>query len=143
MPVQKRTLMWVALVGALLIMGYWAARPTPQARAATAIQSPTGAGPAVDSAASGKTFAVRIAAPGARQAQSVFRVTENDDVTIHVFSEQSGTVMLHGLTDSVAVTRNGETTVHFRATHTGRFPLHLHGEGGSHIELAALEILPR
>lgn len=143
MPVPKRSLTWVALVAALLIMGYWLAKPTPQARAAATILSATAVAPAVDAATSSKTFAVRIAAPGAQQEQPVFQITENDDVTIRVLSEQTGTVMLHGLTDSVAVARIGEALVHFKAIHTGRFPMHLHGESGSHVELAVIEILPR
>lgn len=143
MSVPKRSLTWVASVAALLIMGYWLAKPMPHAGAAATIPPSMAVAPAVDAAASGKTFTVRIAAPGAQQEQPVFQITENDDITIRVLSEQTGTVMLHGLTDSVVVARNGEALVHFKAIHTGRFPLHLHGESGSHVELAVMEILPR
>lgn len=143
MLVSMRTFMWVAMVAALLTIGYWLAKPTHQAWPASQAQVATPAAPATEQTALRKTFTVRIAAPGARQTQSVFRVIENDEVTIHVFSDQSGTLMLHGFTDAVAVARNGEVEVHFKAIHTGRFPLHLHGEGGSHVELAAIEILPR
>lgn len=143
MLVSMRTFMLVAMVAVLLTIGYWMAKPTQQAWPASTTQAATPAAQAAEQTALRKTFTVRIAAPGAKQTQSVFRVTENDDVTIKVFSEQSGTLMLHGFTDSVTVARNGEVEVRFKATHTGRFPLHLHGEGGSHIELAAIEILPR
>ncbi len=132
MVFSMRTVMWVAMVGVLLTGGYWLARPAPQARPAVPAQG-----------AVLKQYAVRIAAKDVQAAQPVFRVNENDEVAIQVTSDQAGTLMLHGYTDGIAIARDGAATVRFKAVHTGRFPLHLHGEGGSHVELAMVEIMPR
>ena len=138
MSVSKRALTWTAAVGVVLIAGYWLAKPAPQARPPATIQSSTAAAPAA-----GESFVVHVAAAGEPQEQSVFRVTQDDEVAIRVISKQTGTLMLHGVTDNLALEENGETTLRFKATHTGRFPLHLHGKDNSHTELAAVEIMPK
>jgi hypothetical protein len=135
---SMRTVMWVAIVGVLLTWGYWLAKPISQAQPSTQVQ-----GQGVILSAPLKQFSVEVGATDAKSAQPVFRVTENDEVAIRVTSDQAGTLTLHGYTDGVAVTKKGVATVRIKATHTGRFPLHLHGEGGSHLEIATIEILPK
>ena len=133
-----RTVLWGGFSLVLLAGGYLVARPKPAL--------PQGA-PAIEQGAASamplKTFSLRVASKNGAPASPVFRVGERDEVEIDVKSDQAGLLMLHGYSDGVPVAKDGEAKIRFTATHTGRFPLHMHAAAGSHLELATLEVLPR
>ncbi|MBB1631951.1 hypothetical protein [Cupriavidus sp. UME77] len=64
-------------------------------------------------------------------------------MTIRATSAQGGVLMIHGYTPTgIPVAQAQPATLVFAAVHAGRYALHLHGDDGSHREVAALEILP-
>lgn len=66
----------------------------------------------------------------------------NDVVRVTVSSPHAGQIAVHGLLDPQRVDENGSVTIQFRAIYSGRFPIHFHGDDGSHIEIAAVDVLP-
>jgi hypothetical protein len=63
-----------------------------------------------------------------------------DVVKLTVFSDQAGAAGVHGLSTIEAIHPWEAVAIRFRAIHSGRFPLHFHGTGGSHFELMAVNV---
>jgi heme/copper-type cytochrome/quinol oxidase subunit 2 len=71
------------------------------------------------------------------------KAKEGDKITIVITSTRSGTLEVHGYNRRIAVTPGAEVKLTFKADYAGRFPIHLHAGDGKHIEVTALEIMPR
>jgi hypothetical protein len=69
-------------------------------------------------------------------------VHQRDVVRVSVASPRDGAVTVHGLSDLQPISADGHVTFEFRAIYSGRFPVHFHGMDGSHIEIAAFEVMP-
>ena len=69
-------------------------------------------------------------------------VRQGEVIEFSVTSTRPGAVVVHGLLEPHSVVLNGQVVVAFRAIYTGRFPLHFHGDDGSHVELIALNVMP-
>jgi hypothetical protein len=69
-------------------------------------------------------------------------IKQGDVVEFVMTSRRPGAVVVHGLTDEHRVAANQQTSLQFRAIYSGRFPLHFHGDDGSHFELMALDVMP-
>lgn len=73
----------------------------------------------------------------------VFSVTQGDAVTLRITTDRAGSVHVHAYKKEVVLRPDGEVTLTLTTHHAGRYPVHLHGEDGSHLEVAALEVHPR
>ena len=73
----------------------------------------------------------------------VIRVKQGDRVRLSVTSDRSGALEVHGYHEEAHVEPGNKTTLSFVAAKTGRFPIDLHGPDRAHMELGALEVLPR
>lgn len=67
---------------------------------------------------------------------------QGDVVRVAVASPREGGVAVHGLLDVRPVHAGQKISVEFRAIYSGRFPVHFHGDDGSHVPIAAVEVLP-
>lgn len=70
------------------------------------------------------------------------RARKNEVIEFVVSSARPGSVAVHGLLENRPVVVGGELRVAIRTVYTGRFPLHFHGDDGSHFEIAAIEVRP-
>lgn len=137
---STRTFLAAAVAINLALVGYFIMRPQPAGITRTLSSS----GSLDADKAPGRRYEVLAARAGDGGARlPVLRAAQGDEVQIEVTSDEAGALMLHGYTDPVQVSQNGKATIRLVATITGRFPLHVHGHGGSHRELAYLEIEPR
>jgi len=73
----------------------------------------------------------------------VIRVNKDDQVTLQITSDRVGHLEVHGYRKEVQVAPGTTATLSFAAVRTGRFPIDLHGSDGAHVEVTALEVLPR
>ena len=71
---------------------------------------------------------------------AAYSIVKGDVVEFAVSSPRAGALAVHGLFDPRPVAPGDVVKVAFRAIYTGRFPLHFHGDDGSHFEIAALEV---
>jgi hypothetical protein len=86
---------------------------------------------------------IRISmAPGSNAAPGVWRLRKNEAVDFRISVPHDGMLAIHGYTNDVPVAANRELSLPLTLTHTGRFPMHVHGSDGQHLEIAVLEILP-
>ena len=148
-PARRRALVWAAVFG-LASVGLAAAFvPTRDDRgdAATAAFCLPAPQAALVTAADRRDERYDARVPktnppeGIPQAES-HPVTQGDVVEFEVTSGRPGTIAVHGFTDLQPVVVGGVATIAFRTIYSGRFPLHFHGTDGSHIEIAALEVMP-
>ena len=96
-----------------------------------------------NSAASPGTFAITIGKAHSPAPSDVIRVNKDDQVTLSITSDRAGHVEVHGYKKEVEVEPGTTATLSFIAEHTGRFPIDLHGSDGAHVEVTALEVMPR
>jgi hypothetical protein len=68
---------------------------------------------------------------------------KDDPVTLSVTTDRAGMLEVHGYRKEVTVQPGTTGTLSFVATRTGRFPIDLHASDGEHIEVTALEVMPR
>lgn len=73
----------------------------------------------------------------------VFTARQGDAVTLRITTDRAGSVHVHAYQKEVVLRPDGEVTLTLTTPHAGRYPVHLHGEDGSHLEVAALEVHPR
>jgi hypothetical protein len=73
----------------------------------------------------------------------VIRVSKDDPVTLSVTTDRPGNLEVHGYRKEVKVQPGTTGTLSFVANMTGRFPIDLHASDGEHIEVTALEVMPR
>jgi len=67
---------------------------------------------------------------------------QGEVVRVSVRSPRDGAVTVHGLSELHPLAAGEHLTFEFRAIYSGRFPVHFHGMDGSHIEIAAFEVMP-
>jgi FtsP/CotA-like multicopper oxidase with cupredoxin domain len=119
--------------------------PAPAAGAAspaTSDAAPTSAAPASDAAAPG-TFAIVIDKAHPPAPSDVIRVTQGDRVTLSITSDRAGHLEVHGYKQEVNVEPGTPATLSFAAIRSGRFPIDLHATDGAHVEVSALEVMPK
>jgi hypothetical protein len=96
------------------------------------------------------TFSLRIERGQVPKAMRVIRVKEGDFVRLLVSTDRTAILHLHGYDIERQVKPGTVTEFAFKAYATGRFPIHLHGEGAhsgasAHEEapLVYIEVYPR
>jgi hypothetical protein len=70
----------------------------------------------------------------------VYALAKDDVVQLDVSSPRPGGVAMHGILETHRLRVGGVVSVEVRVKYTGRFPLHFHGDDGSHIEVAVFEV---
>lgn len=111
------------------------ASPGTLAIAAASAKSSTAAAPG--------TFAIVISKAHPPAPSDVIRVSKDDLVTLSVTSDRAGHLEVHGYRKEVTLEPGTTATLSFAAVRTGRFPIDLHASDGAHVEVSALEVLPR
>jgi hypothetical protein len=112
---------------------------TPSAGAPT-VAAPPAAAPPEEAPKNAYAIAIRNGRP---QAPDVIRVREGDRVTLTIATDRAGTLEVHGYREEVKLEANTQGTLAFVATKSGRFGIDMHERSGGHIEVTALEVLPK
>ena len=89
------------------------------------------------------TFSIVISKAHPPAPSDVIRVHKDDQVTLSITSDRAGHLEVHGYRKEVQLAPGTTITMSFAAARTGRFPIDLHGSDGAHVEVTALEVLPR
>jgi len=79
--------------------------------------------------------------PGQGEAPS-FAVARGDILQVRVDAPRGGLVAVHGILEEHRVKVDDAIHVKLQARYSGRFPLHFHGDDGSHFEVAVFEVAP-
>jgi len=90
-----------------------------------------------------RTFTIVIDKAHPPSPSAVIRVAKDDPVTLTITSDRAGHVEVHGYDEDVAVAPGRTATLSFTATRSGRFLIDLHAQDGAHLEVTALEVMPR
>ena len=102
---------------------------------------------AVSSEAAQITIDIRIENGRVPQSQRVIRVKQGDEVQLRWSSDRPLSLHLHGYEIETRVTPGAAAAMSFTARATGRFPIHVHAEGSSHLHdeqpLVRIEVYPR
>jgi hypothetical protein len=77
--------------------------------------------------------------PG-RDEAPVYALAKGDVIQLNVSSPRAGGVAIHGILQTHSVRVGDVVSIKVRAKYGGRFPLHFHGDDGSHFEIAVFEI---
>lgn len=117
-----------------------AATPSTPAVAAAAPAAPA---PATAAAAAPGTFSIVIDKAHPPAPSDVIRVNKDDQVTLSIRSDRAGHLEVHGYRKEVKVEPGTTATMSFSAARTGRFPIDLHASDGAHVEVTALEVMPK
>ena len=112
---------------------------TPSAGAPT-VAAPPAAAPPEEAPKNAYAIAIRNGRP---QAPDVIRVREGDRVTLTIATDRAGTLEVHGYREEVKLVANTQGTLTFVAAKSGRFGIDMHERSGGHIEVTALEVLPK
>jgi hypothetical protein len=155
----SRSLLIVVVTLAVVAASYYAfsrfARtsvPQPDAAPVSvpSAPDPTGASTSPQRAANGVapaappgTFSIVIDQAHPPAPGDVIRVDKDDPVTLTIRSDRAGHLEVHGYREEVAVEPGKTATLSFKAVRTGRFPIDLHAKDGVHVEVTALEVMPR
>lgn len=75
-----------------------------------------------------------------RSGPEVMQVSEGDEVTLKISSDQADELHVHGYDLYTKIVPGTPAVLSFQADRSGRFTMELHH---SHVELGALEVLPR
>jgi len=89
-----------------------------------------------------KVFTVEVD-PGKGSSLKVYRLRMGEHATFAVNSSIDGKLEVHGYTANLQVKAHNELNFDLIGLHTGRFPLHIHGKDGSHLEAGILEVMPK
>ena len=101
------------------------------------------AAPAAPASAAPGTFAIVIDKAHPPAPSDVIRVNKDDQVTLSITSDRAGHLEVHGYRKEVKVEPGTTATMSFAAVRTGRFPIDLHASDGAHVEVTALEVMPK
>jgi hypothetical protein len=119
----------------------------PANDAAPSTPSVAAAGPATPSAvpatAAPNTFSIVIDKAHPPAPSDVIRVNKDDQVTLSIRSDRAGHLEVHGYRKEAKVEPGTTATMSFAAVRTGRFPIDLHASDGAHVEVTALEVMPK
>jgi hypothetical protein len=145
-----RAISHMALLGALGLAGAsafmpWAPRvafdPSDDVDAICSVETPYSAEASLGEAK--HRFAVQVPRdnplPGRGDAP-VYPLAKGDVVQLDISSPRPGAVAIHGILETHRVRVGGVASVKVRLKYAGRFPLHFHGDDGSHIEVAVFEV---
>ena len=69
-----------------------------------------------------------------------YALGKGDVIQVEVSTARPGAVAVHGIMEAHRVRVGATASVKLRAKYTGRYPLHFHGDDGSHIAVAVLEV---
>ena len=112
--------------------------------AANSVSAPAaGLGATTPAARPPGAFPITISKAHPPAPSDVIRVNKDDLVTLSITSDRAGHLEVHGYRKEVQVEPGATATLSFTATQTGRFPIDLHASDGAHVEVTALEVMPR
>ncbi|HJU23490.1 MAG TPA: hypothetical protein VJ891_13360 [Casimicrobiaceae bacterium] len=116
-----------------------------QAAASTSVSAPESSPSAstIGAQAPHGTFSIVIDKAHPPAPTDVIRVSKDDPVTLSVTTDRPGNLEVHGYRKEVKVQPGTTGTLSFVANMTGRFPIDLHASDGEHVEVTALEVMPR
>lgn len=106
-------------------------------------QHATASAPASAAAPAPGMFTIAISKAHPPAPSDVIRVKKDDQVTLTITTDRPGHLEVHGYRKEVSVEPGTPATLSFAAVRTGRFPIDLHASGGEHVEVTALEVMPR
>ena len=89
------------------------------------------------------TFSIVIDKAHPPAPTDVIRVSKDDPVTLSITTDRAGNLEVHGYRKEVKVQPGTTGTLSFVANMTGRFPIDLHASDGEHVEVTALEVMPK
>lgn len=89
------------------------------------------------------TFAIVIDKAHPPAPTDVIRVSKDDPVTLSITTDRHGNLEVHGYRKEAKVQPGTTATLSFVANMTGRFPIDLHASDGEHVEVTALEVMPK
>lgn len=89
-----------------------------------------------------KIFMIRIPADP-KVDIPIYRLHRGEEANFSAVSTVDGKLAIHGITPDMPVRKNQAMQFEIQAQHTGRFPMHVHGGDGSHLEVGVVEILPQ
>jgi hypothetical protein len=112
----------------------------PVAAAPTVAAPPAAAPPAEEAPKNAYAISIRN---GRAQAPDVVRVRQGDRVTLTIATDRAGTLEVHGYREEVKLEANTQGMLAFVAAKSGRFGIDMHERNGGHIEVTALEVLPK
>jgi hypothetical protein len=113
----------------------------PSVSSAPNVQAPAAAVPDSPRPAEGFRLVIADARPGVET--PVFQAKQGEPISFAITSNRPGTLEVHGYNRRIAIQPGVEATFAFKAELAGRFPIDLHGRDGKHVEVTALEIMPR
>lgn len=142
-PSMKSKNIWLVVVGIVVLVGlFYILKPkTPTIPATTITPSPT-----TESTSSAqvnpqsKIFDLVVKNKKLVSGQEVIQVTEGDQITINITSDENEELHIHGYDESVDLEANKMAQLSFTANLTGRFPYELEN---SKTEIGALEVQPK
>ena len=143
---MNRALVIVAVTAAVVAGLYFgfsrspALAPPRAAAGAPTVAAPPAAAPPEEAPKNAYAIAIRNGRP---QAPDVIRVREGDRVTLTIATDRAGTLEVHGYREEVKLVANTQGTLTFVAAKSGRFGIDMHERSGGHIEVTALEVLPK
>lgn len=73
----------------------------------------------------------------------VYRMLKGEKATFSTVSAVDGKLAIHGITRDMAIRKDQTMQFDLQTDHAGRFPMHIHGQDGSHLEVAVIEISPQ
>lgn len=117
--------------------------PSAAGADAAASSTPPVAAAAPAAAPAPGTFSIVIDKAHPPAPSDVIRVNKDDQVTLSITSDRTGHLEVHGYKKEVKVEPGTTATMSFAAVRTGRFPIDLHAGDGAHIEVTALEVMPK
>lgn len=145
MQLSKSLRIGASAIAILLAVGYVGLQSNGRQPASAPQQPrPQTAMPLPKSAAASDTgTTIRIVVkPDSNAAPGVYRFHKNDNVKFLISVPYDGMLAIHGYTNDNPIMANQQFELTLTLQHTGRFPIHVHGKDGQHIEVAVLEILP-
>ena len=132
--------LWYAVIGVIVLIGlFYLLKPKSIPPTAPANSMPESTSSS-QTATSAKIFDLIIKNKKLTAGPDTLKVTEGDEVTINITSDEAEEFHLHGYDKSVELEASKEAQLTFSANLTGRFPFELEK---SKTELGALEVSPK
>ena len=90
-----------------------------------------------------RAFALTLRDSRLPEPQRLIRVQQGDEVTLQWTTDRPLTLHLHGYDIEEKLTPKTPVSMRFTARATGRFPIEIHGAGGTERIVGYLEVHPR
>ncbi len=140
---SKNNLIYL-IIGVIVLVGlFYLLKPKTPSPTETPAPSTSSAEPTASSSAqisNSKSFDLVVKNKKLVSGPDTLKVTEGDQVTINITSDEDEELHLHGYDKSVDLTKNQPSSLTFQAILTGRFPYELEK---SKTEIGALEVQPK